>query len=795
MNYRPPKMLLLKVCGTLFLIVLTTFVFFCFIFSLYIKNIILPQAEISLTSFSPKLSTTLYYKTDSDWNEYERLFSSENRIWIEYSEIPQDLINATVAIEDKRFWTHHGVDWIRTVKGGISMFTGGQIEGGSTITQQLIKNMTQKDEVTVKRKLLEIFRALNLEQKYTKETILEYYLNYIYFGHQNYGIASASSYYFGKDVRDLTLEECAILISITNNPSLYDPYTQTDNLSNRAHLVLDLLLEQEQITEKEYNEAVAALENIDTIITYDPQTKTSASDGIYSWYTETVITEVIQDLMDCYNYTERVATDLVYSGGLSIYTNVDAEIQTMVDNVYLKESLSLKSKSGQEIQSAIVIINPEGRVVAIAGQLGEKKQNRIFNMATSAHRQPGSSIKPLSVYSPALEKNLITSFSTYDDYPIINDGNVWPHNAYGYYNGMTSIKEAVATSSNAVAVRVLNDVGITNSHAFIQNNFHFSNASILPEDIGLAQLALGGLTNGVTPWEMAAAYSVFPRGGVYIEPTTYSQVKDSNGNVILDKSNRTNELAISDKTAWYINELLEEVVLNGTGVGASIDGIVTAGKTGTTDNNYDKWFVGYTPYYTAAVWVGYETPEKIASSTNPAIQLWKQVMTPVHEGLAEKNYFTQLDTTTVTICKDSGMKATEACELDPRGSRLEYVMCPSEDVPSEYCSIHETVNGCADNPVLLDGRMVEGLYYANNEFCPNQIQFSLLNINRTNLPSISSKDSVYTIQNWKMMGVCTLHNDSVVFESGDNAESEEDEMTDINEKGDIFNDQIDEIAD
>lgn len=202
-------------------------------------------------------------------------------------------------------------------------------------------------------------------------------------------IASASSYYFGKDVRDLTLEECAILISITNNPSLYDPYTQTDNLSNRAHLVLDLLLEQEQITEKEYNEATAALENIDTIITYDPQTKTSASDGIYSWYTETVITEVIQDLMDCYNYTERVATDLVYSGGLSIYTNVDAEIQTMVDNVYLKESLSLKSKSGQEIQSAIVIINPEGRVVAIAGQLGEKNkiaysiwlQARIANLA------------------------------------------------------------------------------------------------------------------------------------------------------------------------------------------------------------------------------------------------------------------------------------------------------------------------------------------------------------------------------------------------------------------------------
>lgn len=266
---------------------------------------------------------------------------------------------------------------------------GGQIEGGSTITQQLIKNMTQKDEVTVKRKLLEIFKALNLEQKYSKETILEYYLNYIYFGHKNYGIASASNYYFGKDVRDLTLEECAILISITNNPSLYDPYTQIDNLSYRAHLVLDLLFKQEQITEKEYNEAVAALKNIDEIITYDHQANTAASDGIYSWYTETVITEVIQDLMDRYNYTESVAADMVYSGGLSIYTNVDAEIQTMVDNVYLKESLPLKSKSGQEIESAIVIINPEGQVVAIAGQLGEKNkiayliwlQVRIVNLA------------------------------------------------------------------------------------------------------------------------------------------------------------------------------------------------------------------------------------------------------------------------------------------------------------------------------------------------------------------------------------------------------------------------------
>ena len=493
----------------------------------------------------------------------------------------------------------------------------------------------------------------------------------------------------------------------------------------------------------------------------------------------------MNDLMEQYGYSSLVASDMVYSGGLRIYACVDQNVQSIVESVYSDRSnLDLTSNSGQEIQSAIVIVDPEGNIVGLAGALGDKTTNRGWNYASRSQRQPGSSIKPLSVYAPALEAGLITPASVFDDYPVqVLGGSAWPLNNPQTYRGLVTVADALRVSSNPAAVRVLQMLGFENSFNFMQDNFHIDleeglevNGEI-KNDLGSSQLALGGLTNGVLVIDMATAYSVFPRDGLYIESRTYTQVtriaEDGTEEVILDNTNREPEAVLSSETTYYINDMLKDVVTGGngaTGTAAQISGMTVAGKTGSTNSNTDRWFVGYTPYYTAAVWVGYDTPERIYASGNPAVTMWEKVMSQVHEGLENKD-FTQPDgLVTVQICRDSGLRASEACLNDPRGSRVQSMTLFADDVPAETCAMHVSVEVCTASPVLdSSGTAIEGLYHLAGEFCPREADESLgitegtvqtigiLDYTRELVGGVSSPDGNYFKSFLDAQGTCDVH--------------------------------------
>ena len=709
-----------KVVMTIVLILVITIAMLLCMAAVYIKNVIIPEASLEMADFNPNLTSTMLYQ-DPDTGSYvtmQTLHGDENRVWVDLSEIPKDLQNAAIAIEDKRFYDHGGVDWVRTAKAILLMFTGGDIQGGSTITQQLIKNMTDDDEVTVKRKVMEIFRALEFEKNYSKEEILEAYLNYIYLGQGCNGVYTAAYTYFGKHVSELSLAECASLIGITNNPSKYDPMSnreiktadgQTKSTreynKERQELILQAMLEQGMITQEEHDQAVA--EELDFL---EPGEATdipgATNNTVYSWYEDQVINDVIDDLVETYGWSETYAKDKVFSGGLEIYTCMNPDVQAAVDKIYQdRNNLNATSSSGQEIQSAITIVDNEtGQVVAMAGGMGEKTVSRGLNRATSSKRPPGSSIKPLAVYAPAIELGKVTPLTSVEDSPYGQvDGRDWPVNATGRYQGDVTVSLAVEESINTVAVKVLDMVTPETSFDFMQDKFHvelvraYTKNNMTYSDINLASLALGGLTEGLTTYEMAAAYSVFPRQGTYIEPTTYTMVVDSNDQILL-RNETEEETVLSERTAFYITEMLQRVVTGGsgaTGHAANFSGQEIAGKTGTTTSRKDLWFVGYTPYYTAAVWTGYDQQERLARYLgNPSTGLWQKVMAEVHKNLSYKDFDqpSQSDLRTVTYCLSSGMLATSAC-----GSNVATGSFYADDVPTSSCTYHRVQQPTVDS--------------------------------------------------------------------------------------------------
>lgn len=699
-----------KVIMTIVLIFVITMAMLACMAAAYIKNVILPEADLQLDEYNPNLTSTMYYKDpnspDGEYIEMQDLYAEENRVWVKIEEMPQDLLDAAVAIEDKRFYKHHGVDWIRTAKAVLCMFTGADVQGGSTLTQQLIKNITTEDDVTVKRKITEIFRALEFEKNYSKEDILEWYLNYIYLGQRCNGVYTASYKYFGKHVSELSLAECASLIGITNNPSKYDPLghleivdeetgevtTSRDFNKQRQELILKAMLDQEYITQEEYDAAVA--EELD----FDNGKDTQTNSAIYTWYEDAVIDQVLEDLMTTYDWSEEYAKTKLFSGGLEIYTCMNPDVQAAVDEIYNnRENLNYTSSTGQPLQSAITVIDNEtGDVVAMAGGVGEKTTSRGWNRAVDSLRPPGSSIKPLSVYAPAIELGYITPSATYEDSPYeYKNGKGWPVNATGRYQGTVSIAKAVRESINTVAVKVLDEVGTQTSYEFMRDRFHIKLVESRAvgdtnyTDIALAPLALGGLTEGVSTYQMAAAYSVFPRMGTYKEPRLYTVVLDNNHNVLLNNEQEEDKNALSERTCFYINGMLQDVVSSGTGTRANFSGQDIAGKTGTTTSRKDLWFVGYTPHYTAAVWTGYDQQERLSSRLgNPSTTLWRQVMEKVHAGLPYKE-FTQPDSSqmkAVTVCAVSGKLPGPAC-----GGHLTTQYFFIDDVPTSTCTVHKIV--------------------------------------------------------------------------------------------------------
>lgn len=595
------------------------------------------------------------------------LSDSENRIWVDLDETPVYLQNAFVAIEDERFYEHNGFDMRRTAKATLTWVgnklmrrSGSASLGGSTITQQLVKNITGDADQTPARKIQEISRAVSLEKDMDKDSILELYLNCIYLSHGCNGVQTASRTYFGKDVSNLSLAECAAVAGITQHPSLYDPIDNPEKNAERRKVVLGKMLELDYITQEEYNSAVN-----EQLTFKSDDDNTDDKYGTTSYFVDQVIRDVLQDLQN-QGYSSALAHKILYSGGVKIYTNYEPEIQEAVEEYYQ----NTKNFPDSAAQSATVIINAKtGQIAGIAGGIGEKEGSLTLNRATSP-RQPGSSIKPLSVYAPALDNGTISAGSVYSDKAISYNG--WtPRNADYQYRGLVDIRRAVRSSLNTVAVQVLSELGAQTSYDFMTQKLGFTtlvesrdvNGQIFT-DIGYSQLALGGLTDGATALEMAAAYCIFPNSGIYTPPHTYTEVKDKDGNVIV-ASDRTPQQAVKPSTAYIMSQLLKEVVDSGTGVGAYVSGSsFTGGKTGSTTENKDRWFVGFTSNYVAAVWYGYDTPKEITLSYNPCVPIFRNVMNKAEKTVTEKNVISKPnDVIQAGYCAYTGMRATSDCPV------------------------------------------------------------------------------------------------------------------------------------
>ena len=694
-----------KIVGTIVLVGTLSALIFACIFASYIKNDLSEQVDFSVEGFSLDQTSVIYYqdRTSGEWKVLKDLYGEENRVWVSYEDIPRNLKYACVAIEDKRFWDHNGVDWLRSGRAGIDLFMGNKsLYGASTITQQLIKNLTREDEITVRRKIVEIFRALEFEKNYSKEEILEWYLNIIPLGQRCYGVQSAALTYFGKDVEDLTLAECAALIGITNNPSMYNPYINPENNRERQLWILYEMLDQGVISQEEYDEAVAQ-----EMVFIDGTKNDDPSASYFTYFEDQVIDEVVRDLMEKTGYEYQQALQMLQTGGYKIYSTIDPAVQAEVDKVYQNLDNIPETASSQLLQSGIVVTDNEtGDIVALAGGVGPKVGSLIFNRATQSRLSPGSIIKPITVFAPALDMGLISPATVYDDTPSrFVDLAAWPKNSDSTYRGLVSVNDAMCYSLNTVAVKIVNQITPEVSYHFAKDKMglsnlvedYVSNTGVVLSDVNLAPMAMGGLTLGVTVRDMAAAYGTFANDGIYREARCYTRVVDSSGQVVLDNTQDAN-VAMKESTAWYSTYMMENVVSYGTGTGAKLDNMAVAGKTGTTTSNYDRWFAGYTPYYTAVVWCGYDDPEEVVltdTTENPAITLWNKVMTGIHEDLPRMDFDRPTDVVTATYCADSGKLATDACRADPRGDRTVSGLLALTDVPTESCTLHQMVDICS----------------------------------------------------------------------------------------------------
>lgn len=750
---------------TLVLIGVCTAAMIAGIFMTYVNTTLAPTLQVDADDYTMNLSSFIYYqdKETEEWVEFQTVHGDENRILVTFDQIPDALWQAAVAIEDHRFFLHEGVDWRRTIGATLNMFTNNNTYGGSTITQQMLKNMTHDDKPYVNRKVREIFRALEFEKNNTKEQILTLYLNHIYLGKGCYGVQTAAQYYFGKDVWDLDLAECASLIAITNNPSLYGPmydvtFTRDDGSTTnprelnkqRQENILTRMTEVGKdgevkagatpyITKEQAQAAMDEILHFTDGTTSADDIVTEATGGIEvnSWFTDQVIRDVTADLVEEYGYTTKEAETKLYNSGYHIYTTLDPDIQEIAENVYADRGNlnNLTSRDGQLIRSGITVMDPyTGDIVALVGDMGEKTGNLLWNYATDKH-QVGSSMKPLTAYAPAIDSGAVTPGSTFDDYPVeLLNNNYWPKNSPQRYRGFTTVASGIQNSINTIAVQTLMAGGVQEAYEFATEKLMLD---LEPEDMDRSPLGMGGLHRGLSTVEMAAAYACFVNSGIYNQPRTYVRVTDRDGNVILENEGESH-VAMKETTAYLMTKMLTNAVNAGTGTQAKFSGMSIAGKTGTTSDNYDRYFVGYTPYYVAAVWTGYKSNARISySGGNPAITLWKKVMQEVHADLPNKSFTRPTSgLENVTLCADSGLLATAACRADVRGSRAVSVEIAAGTAPTEECTLHTMVDYCSDGKCLA------------TESCPESAvkQVAVLNHTRENYgPSVKAEDDAYLL--------------------------------------------------
>ncbi len=649
---------------SLFFIMLLTGIMLVFSLNMYRSSML--ENDITLNINASKVPLTSFvYANDENGNpqEYQRVYNLENRVWVDFSEIPQNMKDAIIAIEDKRFYDHGGVDWKRTSGAIINFAKGTHSYGGSTLTQQLIKNITEDNEVSLTRKLREIFRALELEKKYSKDEILESYLNIVNFGGGCRGVETAANLYFNKSIRDCSLAECATIAAITQNPTAYNPLYHPENNRERRETVLQEMLDQNKITSEEFDKAIEESASMK----FEDYSKKSAeeitSSQVHNWYIETLLRDVASDLCEKYSIGKVAAENMIYSQGLKIYCAIDTKAQSIVENAMKNNSVMPADKN---LEVGYTMMDLNGRILATIGSRKEKTGNLLYDRANVAKRQPGSTIKPISAYAPIIDQGIYNYSSLIPDKPVaipVSSGvyKNWPDNWYKGYRGEVTLQWALEKSANAPVAQLINLLTTEKSYEFLTKKLGFT--SLDSNDANsLSALATGGTHYGVTPREMTGAFQIFGNGGNYFKPYTYFYVTDRNDKVLLDHRDDVPIHAVSSQTATIMNRLLRNVIIGpeGTGRSANISGWNIIGKTGTTNDDFDSWFIGLSPYAVAGIWTGYDNPKRIRE-TAAAIRIWKHIMIEYLKDKPNIDFTFDPEVVQASYCKNSGKLATIGC--------------------------------------------------------------------------------------------------------------------------------------
>lgn len=611
---------------------------------------------------------------DKDGNVIADLSGDEKRKIISLSDMPEYLPKAYVAIEDERFYKHSGVDIKRTGAAILNFAIKRDSSfGGSTITQQLVKNITEEKEdkglAGIARKVKEWAKATQVERMLSKNQILELYLNILFVGGQNiHGVELGAEYYFNKSAKDLDLAECAFLAGINNSPNMYNPYSETKDhtelIKKRTTTVLNKMKELGYITnEEDYNKAIAKVNE-------GPKFEKSQSQGnVYSYHTDALIAQVINQVAEEKGISKELATNYVYSSGLTIHSTVDTKVQARLDEEFAKATYirngidknpdgSLKNNHSQA--AMVVIDNKTGYVVGVAGGLGQKTESRGLNRGTQMLKQTGSSMKPIADIVPGLQEGVITAGTIYNDSRTeFNNGTYKPKNQ-GKFRGLLNVRDFIKYSQNIPAIKIMAELTPAKSIEYLKK---MGISTLDDEKDNVLSLAIGGITNGISPLEMAAAYATIANDGEYISPTFYTKITDSNGNVVLEAS-QTKTRVMSEQTAYIAKSIVQEPVRSGgTATYCAISGMDVAAKTGTTNDDYDRWLCGFTEYYSAATWYGFDNNEPVRGwGQNPAGKLWAAVMKDIHAGLPGARFTRPNGIVSATICRDTGMKATDKCK-------------------------------------------------------------------------------------------------------------------------------------
>ena len=675
--------------------------------------------KINLSELVLKQNSVIY---DTDENVIAELTGDENRKIITLEEMSPYLPKAYIAIEDERFEKHHGVDIKRTGAAILSFITHGgksTAGGGSTITQQLVKNITQDKESSgidgVIRKLKEWAKAYQVENELSKDQILELYLNLIFIGGKNQdnrGVEIASEYYFNKSAKDLSIAQCAFLAGINHSPNRYNPYfgsDPTEKINKRTKTVLSQMKKLEYINQEEYDAAVA---EVDTGFNFE----NGAKGNVYSSHTDALIDQLIAQIMEEKEISKDAATTYLYSSGLKIYSTQDSSVQTIMEEEAKKSKYDLKSKKNTNedgsavlAQGAAVVIDPKtGYVVGAVGQLGEKTTSRGLNRIKSL-RQTGSSIKPLADVLPGVEEGIVTPATIYADLATTFGKDYEPQN-YNKFTGLRTVRTAVTTSQNIPFIKVMAELTPQKSIEYMEkmgiSSLVHASENKEHNDENLA-LAIGGMTYGVSPLEMAAAYASVANDGTYIQPTFYTKVEDSDGKVVLEP-NQKKETVCSAETAYIVKNLMQSVIIGadgyaGTAKYCAINGIDVAAKTGTTNSSKDRWLCGFTNYYACAAWYGFDDPQRISfPGTNPAGQLFSGIMSQIHKGLENSSFNEPENIVHATVCRTSGLLATDKCSNT-------YSEIFVKDHLPETCDAHKSqYTICTESGKLA------------NEFCPSK---------------------------------------------------------------------------